>query len=123
MAALPFQIQSASDHAKNSVARVAGVDLVSMPDNETTFEELQARIKKTIDFLKTLPEDSMDGKEEKEIVMKFKRGELVFTAKSYILDFVLPNFYFHLTTAYDILRHKGVPLEKWDYLGYLGGTK
>ncbi|KAF6240228.1 hypothetical protein HO173_001839 [Letharia columbiana] len=118
MAALPYQIQRVSDHAKDSAARLAGVEAVPMPDDETTFEELQTRIQKTIDFLKTVPEDGMDGKEEEEIVLNVKVATLEFTtAKSYVLDFVLPNFYFHLTTAYDILRHNGVPVGKLDYIG------
>lgn len=119
MAPLPFQITRASDHAKNAAARVAGVEVVAMPDDEVTFQELQARIRKTIDFLKTVPPDSMDGKEEVEIVLKLKAGELRWTAKSYLLEFALPNFYFHLTTAYDILRHSGVPVGKVDYIGGL----
>lgn len=90
-----------------------------MPDDETTFEELQARIQKTIDFLKTVPKDRMDADEEKEIVIKTKVGELKFTAKKYLLDFVLPNFYFHITTAYGILRHNGVPVGKSDFIGGL----
>ncbi|CAD6568878.1 MAG: hypothetical protein ASARMPRED_002085 [Alectoria sarmentosa] len=117
MAPLPFQIGRASDHAKNAAARVAGVELLVMPDDEVTFEELQARIQKTIDFLKTVPQDSMDGKEGVEIVLKVKAGELKWTAKSYLLDFALPNFYFHVTTAYDILRHNGVPVGKVDFIG------
>lgn len=119
MASLPFQIQRVSDAAKGAAARVAGVEVVAMPDNETTFEELQARIQKTIDLLKTVSEDSMDGKEDKEIVVKLGNGKLMFTgaAKDYILKFVLPNFYFHITTAYNILRHNGVPIGKWDFLG------
>lgn len=117
MAALPFQIQRASDTAKGSASRVAGVEPVAMPDDETTFEELQARIQKTIDFLKTVPEDSMDGKEEKEIVLKMKAVEGKFTATRYLLDFALPNFYFHITTAYNILRNNGVPVGKMDFIG------
>ena len=117
MAALPFQIQRASDTAKSAATRVAGVDPVVMPDDETTFEELEARIQKTIDLLRTVPEDSMDGKEEQEVVQKMKGGERRFTARSYVLDVLLPNFYFHVTTAYAILRHNGVPLEKLDFLG------
>ena len=88
-----------------------------MPDNETTFEELHARIQKTIDFLKTVPKNSMDGKEEKEVVIKTKDNEWKWTATNYLLEFALPNFYFHVTTAYNILRHKGVPIGKRDYLG------
>lgn len=91
--------------------------MLALPDDETTFEQLQARIQKTIDFLKTVPEHSMDGKEDEEIVLKLKTMELKFTAKSYLLDFVLPNFYFHLTTAYNILRHNGVPVGKADFIG------
>ena len=116
MASLPFQIQRASDASKGAAVRVAGVEPVAMPDDETTFEELQARIQKTIDFLKTVPEDSMDGKEEKEVVIKRGESEWRFTAKTYLLEFALPNFYFHITTAYNILRHNGVPLGKLDYL-------
>ena len=117
MASLPFQIQRVSDACKFAVVHVAGVESVAMPDDETTFEELQARIQKTIDFLKTVPEDSMDGKEEKEVVLKTKLSEWRFTAKTFLLGFALPNFYFHITTAYNILRHHGVPLGKLDYLG------
>ncbi len=119
MASLPFQIQRASDHAKKAAARVSGVELVEMPDDETTFEELQARIQKTIDVLKTVPEGSINGKEEKEIVIKLKGAEWRSTAQVYLLDFALPNFYFHMTTAYNILRHNGVPLGKLDYMGGL----
>ena len=88
-----------------------------MPDDETTFEQLQERIRKTIDYLKTVSEDSINGKEDEEIVLKTGVGEYRFTAQSYLLAFALPNFYFHVTTAYDLLRHKGVPIGKWDYLG------
>lgn len=88
-----------------------------MPDDETTFEALQARIRKTIDFLKTVPKDSVDGQEDKEIVLKMPAGESRSRAQAYVSDFVLPNFYFHVTTAYNILRHNGVPVGKWDFLG------
>ena len=103
--------------AKNAASRVSGTEGVPMPDDETTFEQLQARIQKTIDYLKTVSEDSINGKEDEEIVLQRRETEYRFTAQRYIVDFVLPNFYFHVTTAYDLLRHKGVPLEKWDYLG------
>ena len=122
MGTLVYQIQRVSDTSKNATARVAGVEPVSMPDNETTFEELQARIQKTIDALKAMPADSLDGKEEKEIVVKTRSGEYTASAKDYLLTFALPNFYFHVTTAYDILRHNGVPVGKSDYLG-LGAMK
>ena len=103
--------------AKNGAARVSGIEGVSMPDDETTFEQLQARIQKTIDYVKTVSEDSINGKEDKEVVLKSGEREYRFTAQSYVLEFVLPNIYFHVTTAYDLLRQKGVPLGKRDYLG------
>ena len=103
--------------AKNAAARVSGTEGVSMPDDETTFEQLQARIQKTIDYLKTVSEDSINGKEEEIIVLQRREGDYRLKAQRYLLDFVLPNFYFHVTTAYDLLRHRGVPIEKWDYLG------
>ena len=117
MAALPFHIQRVSDISKNAAARISGTEGVPMSDDETTFEQLQARIQKTIDYLNTVSEDSINGKEDQEILLKTGVGEYRFTALSYLLAFSLPNFYFHVTTAYDLLRHKGVPIGKWDYLG------
>ena len=117
MAALPFQIQRVSDLAKSGAARVSGTEVITMPDDETTFEQLQARIQRTIDYVKTVPEDSMKGKEDQEVVLQTGKGEYRFTGQSYLVDFILPNFFFHVTTAYALLRHKGVPLGKWDYLG------
>lgn len=117
MGSLTYQVQRVSNNAKNAVARVTGAEMLAVPDNETTFEELQARIQTTIDVLKTVQKDDMDGKEDEEIVIEIKGGELRSTGKSYLLDFMLPNFYFHVTTAYNILRHNGVPLGKMDYLG------
>ena len=117
MAALPYQIQRASDAAKGAAARISGGEGVSMPDDETTFEQLQTRIQKTIDYLKTVSEDSINGKEDAEVVVQSQRGEYKFTGESYLLTFAIPNFYFHVTTAYALLRHKGVPLGKLDYLG------
>ena len=114
MAALPFQVQRVSDMAKNGAARVSGTDLVSMPDDETTFEQLQARIQKTIEYLKTVSEDSINGKEDKEVVLKSGAREYRFTAQSYLLEFVLPNIYVHVTTADALLRLKGVPVVKRD---------
>ena len=114
---LTYQIQRASDASKGAAVRVADVEPVSMEDNETTFADLQARIQKTIDLLKGVKETSMDGKEESEVVLKTGAGAFKFTSTSYLLTFALPNFYFHVTTAYAILRHKGVPVGKMDYLG------
>jgi len=117
MFTLAGQIQSASDAAKFGVARIAGVTAPSFPDTEATYAELQARVTKTIDYLQTVERASIDGFEEREVTMKVRGNELKFTAQRYLLQFSLPNFFFHVTTAYDVLRHNGVPLGKLDYLG------
>ncbi|EON70025.1 hypothetical protein W97_09291 [Coniosporium apollinis CBS 100218] len=119
MLPLTFQIQSCSNTSKNSLVRVADAEAVPMEDNESTFAELQARIAKTIDVLKDVDPSKFDGTEEKEVVMKFPGREFKFTGQSYLLTFAIPNFFFHATTAYDILRSKGVPLGKGDFLGSL----
>ena len=117
MKPFPFQIQSASDAAKGCAARLAGIDAPSMPDTETTFPELQARIAKTIDFLKTVTPAQVAGAEDREIVMKFPNGEMKFKGSDYVAGFALPNFFFHVTTAYALLRHKGIAIGKMDFLG------
>jgi hypothetical protein len=117
MLTLAGQVQRASDAAKGAVARLGGVDNPSFPDTEKTFAELQARIKKTIDFLQGVKPAQIDGSEQKTIEMKAGGRELKFTGIDYLLGFALPNFFFHVTTAYAILRHKGVPIGKMDYLG------
>ncbi|MCW3482073.1 DUF1993 domain-containing protein [Neisseriaceae bacterium JH1-16] len=111
------QVQSVSDTAKGCGARLAGVDNPSFADVETSFAKLQQRIANTVDFLKGLSPAQIDGSETRTVVLKFPGREFSFTGLSYLQGFVLPNFYFHLTTAYDILRHNGVPLGKTDYLG------
>jgi len=117
MLTLAGQIQRASDSAKGCAARLGGIDNPSFPDTEKTFADLQGRIKKTIDFLKAVKREQIDGSEERPVQIKAGGRELNFTGAQYLLGFALPNFYFHVTTAYDILRHKGVPLAKRDYLG------
>jgi len=112
-----FQIQSASDAAKGAAARLSGTTAPSMPDTETTFPELQARLQKTIDFLATVKADQLKGAEDREIVLKFPNGEFKFTGKDFVANFALPNFFFHVTTAYAILRHKGINIGKMDFLG------
>lgn len=116
---LPFsrQIQIASDAAKGCAARLSGTEPPSFPDVETTFTELQERIAKTIAFVKTVTPEQIDGTEEKTIHLKAGGRELEFRGQDYLLGFVLPNLFFHVTTAYAILRHNGVPLGKMDYLG------
>jgi len=117
MRPLSFQIQSASDAAKLAVARVTGTKAPSFEDTETTFEELQARIAKTRDWLQTVPREAFDGAEERAFTMKAGPTELAFVGQTYLLHFALPNFFFHVTTAYAILRHNGVSIGKRDYLG------
>ena len=117
MDALPAQVQRASDAAKGCVARLAGVDIPSYADTETTFPELQARIAKTVDYLKSIRPEQLEGSETRVVELKLRQGTITFDGKSYLLGFALPNFYFHVTTAYDILRHKGVQIGKTDYLG------
>ncbi len=119
MFALARQVQTVSDAAKGCAARLAGVAVPSFPDTETTFPELQARIAKTIAFLKGLTAAQIDDSEERAVTLKMRGEDATFRGQSYLLSLALPNFYFHLTTAYDILRHNGVELGKGDYLGKL----
>lgn len=119
---LPFskQIQIASDTAKGAAARMAEIDIPSFEDTETTFAELQARIARTVDFIQSVDAAKINASADRAIVMKLgKSGEAHFTGTTYLLGFALPNFYFHITTAYAILRHNGVEIGKWDYLGSL----
>lgn len=116
MLPLTGQIQRASDTARFVAVRVAGIEAVAMADEEKTFDDMLARIRATVDYLDKVDANSFDGAEEKAVVVTTRRGELNFTGTTYVLQFALPNFYFHMTTAYDILRHKGVPLGKADFL-------
>ncbi|HWU27210.1 MAG TPA: DUF1993 domain-containing protein [Rhizomicrobium sp.] len=111
------QVQTATDHAKGSLARLASVEIPAYPDTETTFDELQARIAKTLDYVKTFKPDQIDGTEDKDIVLKFGPQKFPFKGQAYLLNFVLPNFYFHTSMAYAILRHNGVDIGKRDFLG------
>jgi hypothetical protein len=117
MLPLTKQIQIATDGAKGYAARLAGVEIPSFADTETTFEELQARIAKTIDFLKTIEPAQIDGGDDRQITIKFPQTTFEFTGLDYLTDFAMPNFYFHLTTAYAILRKNGVKLSKRNFLG------
>jgi uncharacterized protein len=114
---LTRQVQIASDAAKGGVARLAGVEIPSFPDTEASFEELQGRIKKTVDFIQGVAADQIDGSEDKTITLKFPGREVSFPGQIFLLNFTIPNFYFHVTTAYAILRHNGVALGKMDFLG------
>ena len=116
---LSRQIQIATDGVKGCAARLAGVEVPSYPDTEKTFPELQARIAKTIEFAKSFTASQIDGTEERKVTLKMKDKEANFLGQSYLLNFVLPNLYFHITTAYAILRHNGVDIGKRDYIGKL----
>jgi uncharacterized protein len=117
MFTLAGQIQRASDTAKGCAARLAGIDNPSFADTETTFAQLQERIAKTIAFVQGVKPAQIDGSEDKTISFKAGPNIMTFTGASYLLTFVVPNFFFHVTTAYAILRHKGVEVGKMDYLG------
>ena len=117
MFALTRQIQVATDQAKGMAARLAGAEVPSYPDTESSIEELKARIAKTIDFVQSLSPDRYEGSEDREVTLKMRSGERTFNGRDYVFGFVLPNFYFHATTAYDILRHAGVELGKLDFMG------
>jgi hypothetical protein len=117
MLPLVRQVYITTDTAKGCAARLAGVEPPKFDDVEVTFEDLHARIQKTIDYLKEFNAAQIDGSEERSITLKMRSGPVEFTGLSYLLQFVMPNFYFHVTTSYDILRHNGVELGKLDYLG------
>jgi hypothetical protein len=111
------QVQAACDTAKGAVARLAGVEVPKHEDTEQTFADLKARIAQTIAFIQSVQPAQVDGSEDKEIVLKMRSGEVKFKGMQYLLGHALPNFYFHVTTAYNILRHNGVELGKRDYIG------
>jgi hypothetical protein len=112
------QVRAATDHAVNACGRCAGVELPSFANTEATIPELKQRIAKTIDFLKGLKPGQIDGSEDKEIKITFPSGAVrEFTGQSLLLNHSLPNFYFHCTTAYDIMRNCGIELGKRDFMG------
>jgi len=114
---LTRQIQIASDIARRGVARLAGSEAPKIEDKESSFPELKARLQETIAYLKTFTPEQIDGTETKSISLPVGEETLTFEGQSFLLYFILPNVYFHVTTAYDILRHGGVELGKRDYLG------
>jgi uncharacterized protein len=116
MFALTRQVQSAADQAKGCVARLAGHTPEVMEDTETTFAELQARIKKVLAIVEGYKPEQLEGSETREIVIKIPNSELKFSGIDYVTGWVMPNFYFHLTMAYAILRHNGIELGKRDFL-------
>lgn len=117
MFALARQVQIASDTAKGAAARLAGLEPPSYDDNEKTFPELIARLDKTVEYLKTLKPEQIDGSEERTVNLKVAGQPMTFQGMTFLLQRALPNLYFHTTTAYNILRHNGVEVGKKDYLG------
>jgi len=116
MLAFTRQVQIACDMAARGVARLSGTDVPSFPDTETTIPELKARIAKALAFVNSVPAAKYAGCEQREIVFTTRRGEQKFDGLGYLRDFILPNLFFHITTAYAILRHNGVELGKNDFL-------
>ncbi len=121
MLPLTRQVQIATDHAKGCCARLAGVESPTFDDNEATFAELQARIKKTLAFIRSIKAALYEGSESRDIVLTIPIGKLTFNGADYLNGWALANFYFHYTTAYSILRHSGVALGKMDFLGVVPG--
>jgi len=115
----PFtrQVQLACDFAKNATARLAGVEAPKMPDDEKSFDELKARVAKTLDYLKTFKPEQIDGSEERDVTVPIAGQPTTFKGQRYLLGSALPNFFFHVTTAYDLLRHNGVEVGKRDFIG------
>jgi hypothetical protein len=117
MLPLTRQVQIASDTAKFAASRLSGTEAPKFEDNETTIAELIARVDKTLDYLKGFRPDQFEGAEDRTVVIKTSRGEYTFTGLVYLRHWAIPNFFFHVTTTYALLRHSGVELGKADFLG------
>jgi hypothetical protein len=115
----PFarQVQTATDHAKGATARLAGLEVPRYADTESSFDELKARIAKTLQFIDAVEPGAMDGAEDREVTLTIGGKERTLKGGFYLLNHAMPNFYFHVTTAYAILRHNGVELGKNDFMG------
>ena len=113
---LSRQVQIATDMSKGAAARLAGLEVPSYDDNETTFADLQARIAKTIAFIETVTPAQLEGAEKRDIEIMVRKAKMEFTGQDYLQKWVMPNVYFHVTTTYNILRHNGVELGKPDFL-------
>jgi uncharacterized protein len=114
---LTFQIQAATDRSKLFVARVIGETAPTWEDNEKTFEEVKTRLAKGLDYLRSIRPEQLDGLEDKLVTLRVHGEEVQWPAQKYLNLNAIPNFYFHVTTAYDILRHNGVPIGKRDFTG------
>ena len=117
MLPMTVQVQIACDAAKGVVARLAGMDIPAFEDNEKTLGDLKARIAKTVTFIQSVPAAQIDGTEEKDIVVKRGDKETHYKGMQFLLGHAVPNFYFHVSTTYNILRHNGVEIGKRDFLG------
>ena len=117
MFAFARQVQITCDTAKGCMARLAGVEIPKHEDTETTFTQLKERIAKTLAFIDTIKPEQLNGVEDREIVLQMRAGPRTFQGLGYAMNFALPNFYFHVTTAYNVLRHNGIEVGKNDYLG------
>ena len=121
MRPFPAQIQMASDSAKNAIARLAGIETPKMPDTEASFAELKARCDATIAFVQSVSPEALAGAEDRAITLSFPNGiGYKFDGRTYLTGFALPNFFFHVTTTYALLRAAGVTLGKPDFLAHLG---
>ena len=116
---LTRQVQIATDMAKGAVARLAGIDIPKYEDNEASFAELQQRIARTLTFIDSIKPEQLVGSESRDIVITVRDTKLEFKGQQYLLNWVQPNIYFHVTTAYNILRHNGLEIGKRDYLAGL----
>ncbi len=117
------QVQVATDIGKRGMERLAGDEVTFVEDAETSFEELIGRIQSVLDYLEALSPEQIDGTEDTPITFKLRGQDVTFAGRDFLLNFVLPNVYFHITTAYNILRHNGVELGKPDYLGRFEGVQ
>ena len=111
------QVQIATDMSKGAAARLAGLEVPKYEDNEISFADLQARVAKTLAFIDTIKPAQLENAENRAVTIMVRKVDLHFTGQAYLFDWVLPNVYFHVTTAYNILRHNGVELGKPDFLG------
>lgn len=117
MLPLKWQVYIATDTAKFSVSRLGEVEAPKFEDTQETFSELKDRVEAVLTFLREVKPEDINGTEDKEVVLKRKSGDLKYSGQQYLLGYALPNLFFHVTTAYDILRHNGVTLGKADFLG------
>jgi hypothetical protein len=117
MLPLVKQVQIACDMATRGTARLAGVEPMSFEDNEATLEQIYSRIDRALEYIKTFKPEQIDGSEARAIVLKMRTGEMTFEGQAYLLGFVIPNVFFHCTTAYNILREAGTEIGKMDFIG------